>query len=187
MQSLLSTDVFGLQTATGSWIFFLFGLCYRLLFVTWNYKLYNRSFPTHSWRWQCVKNDHNPLPVAVCGSETSELKLSILKQIAFLLTFHMRQVSFIFQWRSVLPDAKMSKWSHLMLRPVVLIWSVIADGWLHLVKELKGSVFLSWSRLLFLFRSWVMSHALDYTPKKYLEQKGNNKFYYLLVPVSRSP
>ena len=57
----------------------------------------------------------------------------------------MNRVSLILQGESVLQEAKMSKWSHFMLWPVVFTWSAIADEWALLARASKCSVFLWWS------------------------------------------
>ena len=40
----------------------------------------------------------------------------------------------------------MSKWSHFILWPVMVIWSATAEAWLVLVSALEFSVFLSYNR-----------------------------------------
>ena len=74
---------------------------------------------------------------------TLTLKTGFSSCITIFLWFYSNNLFFF-------NDARISKWSHLMLCPVALTWSAMADVWLCLARALKSSVLPSWSLMLVL-------------------------------------
>ena len=95
----------------------------------------------------------------------------------------INSVSFILQWDSDCPLAKILTWSHFKMWPDDLTWSASGDIWWPLIRTLKCSLFLSWRKavsLLILYFIFFLSPFCYLIVNKLVPASIQAHYYFMV-------